>query len=216
MSRDIVVLSGGLDSTTALAVALKGCRELPVAIFFDYGQRHLDRELAAARDVAEHYGIELRVVPTRGIMSGSSLTDADKRVPREGYDEESMASTVVQGRNLLFAAVAIAASAEGGRVWLGVHGGDHHLYPDCRPEFWEGLTLLAQTAYATQIVTPFLHLSKSDIASRGADLDAPLHLTYSCYEGGEEHCGECGTCHERREAFSLAGIPDPTEYARGD
>lgn len=207
-----VVLSGGLDSTVALALAIEAGAQVS-AVSFDYAQRHRERELTAARQIAEHYRIPHRIIPMQGIMSGSSLTDPDKEVPHAGYDDESMASTVVHGRNLLFVSAAIAAAGAGSEVWLGVHGGDHHLYPDCRPSFWEGLRKVVEDAYGTEIVTPFLHTSKAAIVQHGTRLAAPLAMTYSCYEGGEEHCGECGTCRERREAFRLAGISDATRYA---
>lgn len=205
----IVVLSGGLDSTVALAHALLQRRDVRT-VTFDYGQTH-SVELEAARRVAAHYHVPHRVISVPGILHGSALTGQGD-IPRGGYDAENMSTTVVHGRNLLFASLAIAASAPGGSVTLGVHGGDHHLYPDCRPEFWHDLDHLASEAYDTRLDTPFLHWSKADIVRHGADLQVPLHLTYSCYVGGPEHCGQCGTCIERREAFTAAGVPDLTRY----
>lgn len=203
----LVVLSGGLDSTCALALALQ---EGPAAaVGFDYGQTH-SRELRAAEAVGKHFDVDFQTIDLQGIMHGSALL-GEMPVPRGGYDPDTMSDTVVQGRNLLFASVAIAA-APGQEVWLGVHSGDHHLYPDCRPEFWADLSRLAERAYGVKIRTPFLQDSKADALVRGAEAGAPHWLTWSCYVGGDDHCGECGTCLERREAYRVAGISDPTTY----
>lgn len=211
----LVILSGGLDSTSALALTLAGPDphedERVEAISFDYGQRHR-RELQAAEAVAGHYGIEHRVVELHGLLHGSALLGQGE-VPEGHYAAESMAATVVQGRNLLFASVAIASSTgPGDTLVLGVHAGDHPVYPDCRPDFWHHLAEVA-TAYEVSIRTPFLHQSKAEVVGWGDQLRAPLDLTWSCYQGGARHCGRCGTCVERAEAFHLAGVPDPTSYA---
>lgn len=209
-----VVLSGGLDSTVALAWAIEEANLYdngPVrALSFDYGQRHR-RELEAATAITIHYGVPHTIVELD--MPGSSaLTDAAVDVPDGHYAEQTMKATVVPGRNLLFAANAIAHSELGGHVWVGVHAGDHPIYPDCRPEFWDALRHLTAEAYGVGVVTPFITASKADIARKGHDLGAPLGLTWSCYKGGTTHCGRCGTCVERAEAFHLAGVTDPTTY----
>lgn len=207
----LVVLSGGLDSTTVLAHVLDQ-HEQVAAVGFDYGQQHA-RELSSAASIAAHYGVPYQRVSLQGLFHGSSLlADDPTAIPRADYDADSMASTVVNGRNLLFASAAVAVAEPGDTIWFGVHGGDHHLYPDCRPEFWNMLTVLTHAAYETLLRTPFLLWSKADIAAHAASLNAPIALTWSCYEGGEQHCGECGTCRERREAFRLAGVDDPTVY----
>jgi 7-cyano-7-deazaguanine synthase len=211
----LVVLSGGLDSTAALALVMAGPDqhedERVTAVSFDYGQRHR-RELHAAAAVAGHYGIKHRVVELHGLLHGSALL-GDGEVPEGHYAAESMAATVVQGRNLLFASVAISSSAgPGDTLTFGVHAGDHPVYPDCRPDFWHHLAEVA-TAYEVGIRTPFLHQSKAEVVGWGDQLGAPLDLTWSCYQGGARHCGRCGTCVERAEAFHLAGVPDPTTYA---
>lgn len=209
--KNIVVLSGGLDSSVTLAVALDSLPRGDIhGLFFSYGQRHYDQELSAARGVADYYNIPLEVYSLEGIMSGGSLL-GDGDIPREGYRLSNMSSTVVEGRNLLFASVAIARVAPEGVVWVGVHGGDHALYPDCHPEFWEAVTTAAG-AYEVKIKAPFLNRSKTHIVGEGEKLGFPFHLTYSCYEGGELHCGECGTCRERKDSFLLSGVEDPTEY----
>lgn len=205
---DVVVLSGGLDSAVALGEVVASGRT-PVALTFDYGQTHV-REVQAARALAEHFGVEWRTqrVP---VFSGSALT-GDRAMPLAEYDSATMSDTVVHARNLVFASLAVALAGEGGSVTLGVHGGDHHLYPDCRPEFWRGLGQVVAQAYAVALRTPFIDWTKAQIVRRGAGLGVPLHLTFSCYVGGPEHCGQCGTCRERREAFSEAQVPDPTRY----
>lgn len=208
----LVVLSGGLDSTTCLALAVAATPGRVATLGFDYGQRHA-KEQAAARDIAAHYGVVHRVVDLKGLLAGSALL-YEHDVPQGHYAEQSMAATVVQGRNLLFAAVAIAATrAEGAVVHLGVHAGDHFIYPDCRPAFWEPLTALVEQAYGVHLATPLLHLTKAQGVAAGASLAAPLHLSWSCYLGDAQHCGRCGTCVERAEAFAIAHVPDPTTYA---
>lgn len=208
----VVVLSGGLDSTVtlALAVARHGADQVR-ALGADYGQRHV-RELRAAQVVAAHYGIPYETCDLRGLLTGSALL-GEGEVPHGHYAAPSMEQTVVHGRNLLFASVAVSAAGPGGEVWLGVHSGDHYIYPDCRPSFWAPFSTAVRLAYKVSVVTPLILGSKTDAVRRGVAQGAPLHLTWSCYEGGELHCGQCGTCVERREAFAEARHPDPTDYA---
>lgn len=210
-----VVLSGGLDSTCALAVTVKhawASGEEVRAIGFRYGQKHV-REIDAATAVCAHYGIAYEMIDLSGLFSGSALLEGDERqIPREDYANGNMSDTVVQGRNLLFASVAIAQARPGDSIVFGVHGGDHDIYPDCREEFWKPLGDLVSTAYGVEIITPFLFLTKAGIISETAPLSVPLGRTWSCYEGGHTHCGKCATCRERREAFRLAGTSDPTIY----
>jgi 7-cyano-7-deazaguanine synthase len=224
-----VVLSGGLDSTTVLALALDDAskdptlegrdpRTLVQAVSFDYGQRHV-RELESAVAIAAFYGVNHKIIDIKGLLHGSALLYAGP-VPEGHYAEDTMKATVVNGRNLLFASAAIAATPEGGSVWLGVHAGDHFVYPDCRPEFWSPLAVAVKGAYDIDVTLPIISISKAEALSQGFALDAPVELSWSCYAGGEEnggiHCGRCGTCVERAEAFALAGIPDPTEYEDPD
>ncbi|MER6441911.1 7-cyano-7-deazaguanine synthase QueC [Streptomyces sp. NPDC001185] len=215
----VVVLSGGLDSTTLLAhYAALGCDLLAVTV--DYGQRHR-REIEAARAVATHYGARHLVVDLRGfggLLRGSALTDAQVQVPDGHYAEESMRATVVPNRNAVLAnvAVSVAVAERASVVALGMHAGDHFVYPDCRPAFVTALNSLVAVANegfpTPQVEAPFIHWTKSDIATHGTRLGAPLHRSWSCYKGGDRHCGTCGTCYERREAFRDAGIDDPTDY----
>lgn len=205
-------LSGGMDSTTLLAYAATlGEPVLPVA--FQYGQRH-QREVRSAAAIAEHYWLTLDIVRLSTLTS-ESLTGGDP-VPHGHYTDESMAATVVQGRNLMFATMLVCRAQPGDRVWLGVHAGDHAIYPDCRPDFVEPLALAVRNAYGVILEAPFIRRTKAEIAAIGGALNVPYRLTWSCYEGSEVHCGRCGTCVERAEAFHLAGIDDPTIYADPD
>jgi 7-cyano-7-deazaguanine synthase len=215
----VVTLSGGMDSTTALAWTLR--THDAVTLSFDYGQRHR-KELDAAKAVAQHYNVEHHTVDLRSVgrlLTGSALTDSSVDVPEGHYAADTMKATVVPNRNAIMASVAIgvASSRDAEHVVLGVHAGDHAVYPDCRPEFLHQLQKLVDVARegfsSPSVIAPFLRQSKTDIARMGVELDAPLHLTWSCYVGGEKHCGRCGTCVERYEAFRDAGVVDPTSYA---
>lgn len=223
MTKPLAVLcfSGGMDSTTLAArYASEGYGLLLLS--FDYGQLHSRRELQAAFRIADRLGAEHHVIDLSSVaplLPGSALTDPSVDVPDGHYAEESMKSTVVPNRNAIMASIALGiASARGAElIGLGVHAGDHAIYPDCRPEFVDALQGLAAAAlkgmHTPQIVTPFVHMTKAEIAAHAATVDAPLDLSWSCYKGGEVHCGTCGTCVERREAFADAGREDPTEYA---
>jgi 7-cyano-7-deazaguanine synthase len=217
----VAVVSGGLDSAV-LAYHLRADGWELRLLSFDYGQRHA-RELDFARRLATHLGARHDTVDVRSagaLLSGSALTDDEVEVPEGHYTDETMRTTVVPNRNAIFVSVAVGvAVAEGAdAVGLGVHAGDHPIYPDCRPEFVaaaERLALVANEGFLTgdfRVVTPFLHWSKADIVRRGAELGVPFADTWSCYRGGARHCGRCGTCVERHEAFELARIPDPTDY----
>lgn len=216
MSLAVVSFSGGLDSTVALALAVDSYDEV-VALSADYGQRHTV-ELDAAARIAARYGVRHHVVDLTGYgaLTTSALT-SDGPIPHGLYDEENMASTVVPGRNAVLAMVAtgLAESLGGGDVILAVHSGDHAVYPDCRPEFLASIAESAELATdgAATVMAPFVDMTKTEIVELGAAHHAPLELTWSCYEGGEQHCGRCGTCTERKLSFHEAGVPDPTAYA---
>lgn len=204
-----VLFSGGMDSTALLVRAARqhGADQIR-AVSFDYGQRHA-RELRAAEQIAARLGIDHFVLNLRGLLTGSALLGQGD-IPHGHYADESMAATVVPGRNLLFAAAVIAQARAGDAIMLGVHAGDHPVYPDCRPSFVRALADAAQ-AYDVAVFAPWVNITKAEIVE--AEPDAPYGLSWSCYEGGALHCGACGTCVERREAFELADMPDPTSYA---
>lgn len=220
--RTIVICSGGLDSVS-LAHIVAARDELSCLISFDYGQRHR-KELDYAAACGSRLGVPHRVIDMRGIgaaLSGSALTD-DIDVPDGHYAEDMMKVTVVPNRNAIMLTVAYGiAAARGDRaVASAVHGGDHFIYPDCRPAFTEAFDHMQRAAldgYAeVALLTPFVHRSKADIVIEGARVGTPFAETWSCYKGGARHCGRCGTCVERREAFHLAGIADPTDYEDAD
>jgi 7-cyano-7-deazaguanine synthase len=212
---DLVLLSGGLDSSTLLA---QHTTITALALSVNYGQRH-SRELTAAAAVADHYGIEhlvLDLTSWGSLLTGSALTDRTVTVPHGHYADESMKATIVPNRNAtcLMAAVGIAAARSLSRVLTAVHAGDHPIYPDCRPEFITTAAHAAElgTDGAVTIEAPFSAITKTDIAALAEELRVPIGLTWSCYEGGNDHCGRCGTCVERIEALTDAGVPDPTVY----
>ncbi len=218
----IVICSGGLDSVSlAHSLAAKG--ELSRLVSFDYGQRHRkELDFAAACAVrlnVPHHIIDMRTIGAS--LTGSALTD-DIDVPDGHYAEDSMKITVVPNRNAIMLTIAYGIAAANGDtgVATAVHGGDHFIYPDCRPGFTEAFDKMQREAldgYAdVSLVTPFVHRSKADIVTEGARVNTPFAQTWSCYKGGETHCGRCGTCVERREAFHLAGVMDPTVYADPD
>jgi len=218
----VVVLSGGLDSTVLLASALEQGFEVR-AITFDYGQRH-NREIQSAIRVAHHFGLDpgnthkLIDISHVGeqLLQGSALTSPSVEVPLGHYADPSMRITVVPNRNMIMLSIAAgwAISLSCGAVALGVHAGDHAVYPDCRPRFFAAAeeALRLGNYVSLTVMTPFIDWTKAAIVKHGAELKAPFELSWSCYQGGEKHCGKCGTCVERREAFQLAGVPDPTEY----
>lgn len=217
--KTIVVCSGGLDSVV-LAHKTAAEEELLALLSFDYGQRH-KKELQCAEECARRLGVPhllLDISSLGRLLSGSALTD-QVEVPEGHYAEENMKSTVVPNRNVVMLAMAFAVGAARGAeaIAAAVHGGDHFIYPDCRPEFVEAFQHMEDLALAgvagLALRTPFVHASKADIVTVGDRLGVPFERTWSCYRGGEVHCGRCGTCVERLEAFALAEVADPTLYA---
>lgn len=218
----VAIVSGGMDSVT-LAYWLAERGDRLHLLSFDYGQRHGSRELDCARLAAKrlhaaHDVIDLSAI--RNLIGSSSLT-SDQAVPDGHYAEQTMKATVVPNRNMMMLALASSvAVSEGARsVATGVHGGDHFIYPDCRPEFIQACSaavLVGNTGFTAPgfrgIEAPFVTHDKEWIAREGDMLGVPWADTWSCYKGGDVHCGRCGTCVERQEAFALAGVEDPTDY----
>ena len=218
----VVVASGGLDSTTlAYWIASQGTRLTLLAV--DYGQRHA-RELQAAAQTAAALRADWHVAdlrPVGQLLGGSALTSDAVDVPDGHYADETMKATVVPNRNalLLDLGVALAITAGAQAVAYGAHAGDHFIYPDCRPGFvtaYQQMAIVANEGFLPDgftVAAPFITMTKADIAALAGRLDVPIGQTWSCYRGGDLHCGTCGTCTERREALALADVPDPTEYA---
>lgn len=209
----ILILSGGLDSTTMLYHLIEQGNEVQ-AISFNYGQRHkVELEKAAAtcsKLKIPHKIIDISFI--KELVSNSALT-SDMEVPEGHYADENMKNTVVPNRNMIMASIAIGYAVNLGydAVALGVHSGDHAIYPDCRPEFIEKLNEVAKIANYTpvEILAPFLTMDKGDIATLGKSLGVDFSLTHTCYKGQETPCGVCGACVERQEAFEKAESVDP-------
>lgn len=220
MSHIVAIVSGGMDSTVLVYDLLSKGHEVSM-LSVDYGQKHR-KELDHARRTAEKNGLRHEIADLTGItslISRSTLT-SDAPVPDGHYAEENMRQTVVPNRNSIMLNVAIgyAITLEANSVATAVHSGDHYIYPDCRPQFVDALDNLARVACEGflpddfAIMAPYVHVPKDTIAAIGGRLGVPWEDTWSCYKGGEIHCGSCGTCFERREAFTLAKIADPTDY----
>jgi 7-cyano-7-deazaguanine synthase len=204
--KGLLLLSGGYDSAVLLA---RECREgrKPGCLTFDYGQRHAARELFAADCLAHEYRLWPHYAVVRlpkGLLSGSSLT-GDGDVPKGlHFADPGQASTVVPNRNLMLLSIAASYAARYGygRVLIAAHQGDAGIYPDCRPEFIEAADRAMTLACGVGVAAPFLGMTKRDIADLGRSLGVRAELTWTCYEGGERPCGECGACIERAEAFA--------------
>lgn len=216
MEKDsILVLSGGMDSVTLLY----DCADrIALAVTFDYGSLHNAREIACARENCRRLGVPHLVIPLSfiGEYFNSSLLSSPDDIPEGNYDDENMKSTVVPFRNGIMLSVACGLAESRGlkHVMLANHSGDHAIYPDCRPEFVKAMSeaLSAGTYEHVTVIAPYTDITKGEIAARGAAIGVDYSLTYSCYKGGEKHCGRCGTCRERKEAMEFAGIEDPTVY----
>lgn len=219
--KAVAIVSGGMDSVTMLYRLIDEGYTVRV-ISFNYGQRH-KKELDAAALICRRLGVQhtiLNLEFMQPLLTGSALTDENVSVPHGYYAEENMRLTVVPNRNMVMlsiaGAVAVASGAE--IVATAVHAGDHFIYPDCRPEFIQTMTRalqLGNEGHCTdtfRIYAPYLNVTKVEIAQEGARLGVPYEDTWTCYEGGDIHCGVCGSCQERRDGFLKAGIPDPTVY----
>lgn len=214
----VVLLSGGMDSVTAFHDALRE-HEVVAGLSFDYGAKHHARELPMAAWHCAQAGVAHRIAPLGFVAEEfvSDLLETGGEIPEGHYEEASMKSTVVPFRNgiMLSIAAGFAESRGAEAVVIAAHSGDHAIYPDCRESFLEPMArAIREGTYARiELLRPFVAMDKAAIARRGAELGVDFSRTWSCYKGGEIHCGTCGTCVERREAFLLAGLPDPTAYA---
>jgi 7-cyano-7-deazaguanine synthase len=213
----VVLLSGGMDSVTALYDARQR-HQLAGAVSFHYGSKHNDREIFFAAHHAAKLGLPHSVISLAfvGELFKSDLLQSGGEIPKGHYEEQTMKKTVVPFRNgiMLSIAAGYAESVEAQGLVIAAHAGDHAIYPDCREDFMKSMgdAIRLGTYAEVELLRPFIALTKADIAARGAGLGVDYSQTWSCYVGGDVHCGECGTCVERREAFLLAGIPDPTQY----
>lgn len=213
----IVLLSGGMDSVTAFHHAVE-TMDVVGSLSIDYGSRHNHRELPFAAMHSQSVNVPNFLIPLGFVAShfDSQLLGNTGSIPKGHYEEDSMKQTVVPFRNAIMLSIAtgLAESKGASGVVIAAHAGDHAIYPDCREEFMSAMDSAMQSGtYAkVRLIRPFIHLDKAAIARRGHQLGIDFRQTWSCYEGGDIHCGACGTCVERREAFQLAGLVDPTEY----
>jgi len=216
-SKTVLIYSGGIDSTVLLYDLLNSGHDVQ-ALSVNYGQRHI-KELDCAKSLCNQLNVEHHVADLTALnplLSGSSLTSPHVQVPEGHYEDESMKATVVPNRNMILLSIATgwAMSTGASSVSYAAHSGDRAIYPDCREEFADAMNGVMEMAGWDKVSLnrPFSSLTKADIVKLGDELDVPFEQTWSCYKGGQVHCGVCGTCVERREAFQLAGVTDPTIY----
>lgn len=215
--KAVMLLSGGMDSVTCLYHVNK-TRDVVATLSFDYGSKHNEREIIYAIHHSEKLGIPHFIIPLKFISEywRSSLVSEDIEIPEGHYEDEMMKKTVVPFRNgiMLSIATGFAESREAQMLVIAAHAGDHAIYPDCREDFMKAMAEAMRLGTYASIVLfrPFIRNTKSEICRKGKELGVDYSLTYSCYKGREKHCGKCGTCVERREAFILSGVDDPTEY----
>lgn len=216
-SKTVLIYSGGIDSTVLLYDLLNSGHDVQ-ALSVNYGQRH-GKELDCAKSLCKQLHVEHHVADLTALnplLSGSSLTSPHVQVPEGHYEDESMKATVVPNRNMILLSIATgwAMSTGASSVSYAAHSGDRAIYPDCREEFADAMNSVMEIAGWDKVSLnrPFSSLTKADIVKLGDELGVPFEQTWSCYKGGQVHCGVCGTCVERREAFQLAGVTDPTIY----
>lgn len=220
MLKYAISLSGGLDSAVLLGVLRHTIPGQEIfGVIYNYGSKHNDRENQAANAIAKHYEISSMTIDLKGMIdpfNNSTLISPAKDIPQGHYAAEPMRQTVVPGRNLIFISIlaGIAQSSGMNSIYIGVHAGDHYIYPDCRPDFLEQVrkTVTLSSEGTVELKAPFVYMNKADIVARGVEINVPFHLTWTCYKGGCKACGVCGSCQERLEAFRLNGMEDPIEY----
>lgn len=215
--RVVVLVSGGMDSVSALYEAHK-THDTVGALSFDYGSKHNHKEIPFAEWHCRALRIPHRTITLDfvGQLFKSDLLQSGGAIPDGHYEEQSMKQTVVPFRNGIMLSIAggYAESIDASGLVIAAHAGDHAIYPDCREDFMKAMAdaIRLGTYAAVEILRPFIHNTKAEIARRGHDLGVDFSQTWSCYKGRDIHCGTCGTCVERREAFEKAGLPDPTVY----
>jgi 7-cyano-7-deazaguanine synthase len=217
----VVLCSGGMDSVTALYWA-RDEHHVVAAVSFNYGAKHNPREIPFAVEHARSIGTRHEIITLDFVnrLFASNLLQSGGEIPEGHYEAENMKQTVVPFRNAIMLSIACgfaeSVGAEG--LVIAAHGGDHAIYPDCREEFMRAMgdAMRLGTYAGVKLLRPFIALNKARIAAEGARLGVDFARTWSCYKGAAVHCGKCGTCVERREAFAQAGIPDPTVYASNE
>lgn len=215
MKDSIIIVSGGMDSVTLLYDYKD---RIALGISFDYGSNHNAKEIPFAKLHCERLGIKHITIPLDFMHQyfKSSLLEGADAIPEGHYQDENMKSTVVPFRNGIMLAIAAGMAESYGlsHVMIANHGGDHVIYPDCRPEFISAMSNATEAGSynGVTVLAPYTNITKGDIARRGKELGIDYNETWSCYKGGEKHCGKCGTCVERKEALHYAGIEDTTEY----
>ena len=215
MKSSLIILSGGMDSVTMLHDHKE---EIALAVSFDYGSNHNAREIECAAYHCKLLGIKHIVIPLEFFTNyfKSSLLEGDDAIPEGNYDDNNIRSTVVPFRNGIMLAIAAGIAESNGlqRLLIANHGGDHSIYPDCRPEFISAIDAAtkAGTYNHVEVYAPYTNNTKTDIARIGHRLKIDYSKTWSCYRGGKIHCGRCATCLERREALREAGVEDNTQY----
>lgn len=222
MPKAYVLLSGGMDSTTCLYIAAREYQHDVVGVSLDYGQHH-SNEIQHASEICEHLGVKHMVHDIRGLLGIGGLTDKSKEVPDVSYAEiEGVSPTYVPFRNgaLLSIAASLAqADSDAVAVYYGAHAEDaqNWAYPDCTPEFIGAMAnaIYIGTYHRVRLVTPLMWMTKDEIVTVGSVYGVPWEMTWSCYKGGEKHCGTCPTCQARQQAFDIANVDDPTEYDQG-
>lgn len=213
----VVLVSGGMDSVAALYDARQQW-EVAGAISFNYGSKHNHKEIPMAAHHCQQLGIPHQVIALGFVneLFDSNLLKSGEAIPDGHYEEQTMKLTVVPFRNGIMLAIAAgyAESLKADGLVIAAHAGDHAIYPDCRETFMQSMAeaIRVGTYAEVKLLRPFIRFNKAQIAARGRELGVDFGMTWSCYKGQAMHCGTCGTCVERREAFLVAGIPDPTKY----
>lgn len=218
--KAVVLLSGGLDSATTLAIALDDGYDVH-ALSFDYGQKH-KKELEAAKRIAGHYKVKHKIVKIDLSWAKSAITDKKIKIPEKRKNiGKDIPVTYVPARNMIMLsfALAYAETINTDAVFIGANAIDYSGYPDCRPEFYRAFQKVAELgtkkgieSKAIQIKYPLINMSKSEIIKKGISLKVPYHLTWSCYKGKKKACGKCDSCILRLKGFEEAGYDDPVEY----